>query len=70
MKYLYLIAGIVLFILSFIIHHYYIQFMVLGLFLIVLHLVNKNKQDVSDLKGLIQKHNELLKNDIDELKKK
>ena len=70
MKYLYLIAGIVLFILSFIIHHYYIQFMVLGLFLIILHLVNKNKQDVSDLKGLILKHNELLKNDIDELKKK
>lgn len=70
MKYLYLIVGIVLFLLSFIIHHYYIQFMVLGLFLIVLHLVNKNKQDVSDLKGLIQKHNELLKNDIDELKKK
>ena len=70
MKYLYLIAGIVLFLLSFIIHHYYIQFMVLGLFLIVLHLVNKNKQDVSDLKGLILKHNELLKNDIDELKKK
>lgn len=70
MKYLYLIAGIMLFLLSFIIHHYYIQFMVLGLFLIVLHLVNKNKQDVSDLKGLIQKHNELLKNDIDELKKK
>lgn len=70
MKYLYLVAGIVLFLLSFIIHHYYIQFMVLGLFLIVLHLVNKNKQDVSDLKGLIQKHNELLKSDIDELKKK
>lgn len=70
MKYLYLIAGIVLFLLSFVIHHYYLQFMVLGLFLIILHLVNKNKQDVSDLKGLIQKHNELLKNDIDELKKK
>ena len=70
MKYLYLIIGIVLFLSSFFIHHYYIQFMVLGLFLIVLHLVNKNKQDVSDLKGLIQKHNELLKNDIDELKKK
>ena len=70
MSYLYLIAGIALLILSFIIHHYYIQFMVLGLFLIVLHFVNQNKQDVSDLKGLIQKHNELLKNDIDELKKK
>jgi len=70
MKYLYLIAGIVLFLLSFVIHHYYRQFMVMGLFLIVLHFVNQNKQDVSDLKGLIQKHNELLKNDIDELKKK
>lgn len=70
MKYVYLIAGIVLFLLSFIVHQFFLQFMVLGLFLIVLHLVNKNKQDVSDLKELIQKHNELLKNDIDELKKK
>ena len=70
MKHLYLIAGIVLFLLSFIIHHFYIQFMVLGLFLIVLHLVNKNKQDVSDLKRLVEQHNELLKNDIDELKKR
>ena len=70
MKYLYLIAGIVLFALSFVIHHYYRQFMVLGLFLIILHLVNKNKQDVSDLKQLIQDHNDLLKHDIDELKKK
>jgi len=70
MKYLYLIAGIGLFDLSFIIHHYYLQFMVLGLFLIILHWVNKNKQDVSDLKRLIQDHNDLLKHDIDELKKK
>jgi len=70
MKHLYLIVGIVLFFLSFIIHQFFLQFMVLGLFLIVLHLVNNNKQDVSDLKELIQKHNELLKNDIDELKKK
>ena len=70
MKYLYLIVGIVLFALSFIIHHYYLQFMVLGLFLIILHWVNKNKQDVSDLKRLIQDHNDLLKHDIDELKKR
>ena len=70
MKHLYLIAGIVLFALSFVIHQYYRQFMVLGLFLIILHLVNKNKQDVSDLKKLIQDHNDLLKHDIDELKKK
>ena len=70
MKYLYLIAGIVLFALSFIIHHYYLQFMVLGLFLIILQWVNKNKQDVSDLKQLILDHNDLLKRDIDELKKK
>lgn len=70
MKYLYLIAGIVLFLLSFFVNQFFLQFMVLGLFLIVLHLVNKNKQDVADLKKLIQQHNELLKSDIDELKKK
>ena len=70
MKHLYLIAGIVLYVLSFVVHHYYRQLMVLGLFLIILHLVNKNKQDVSDLKKLIQDHNDLLKHDIDELKKK
>jgi len=70
MKYLYLTAGIVLFALSFIIHHYYLQFMVLGLFLIIMHWVNKNKQDVSDLKRLIQDHNDLLKHDIDELMKR
>ena len=70
MKHLYLIAGIALYALSFVAHHYYRQLMVLGLFLIILHLVNKNKQDVSDLKKLIQDHNDLLKHDIDELKKK
>jgi len=43
MKHLYLIAGIALYALSFVAHHYYRQLMVLGLFLIVLHLVNKNK---------------------------
>ena len=59
-----------MFALSFIIHHYYLQFIMLGLFLIILHWVNKNKQDVSDLKKLIQDHNDLLKHDIDELKKK
>jgi hypothetical protein len=44
--------------------------MVLGLFLIIMHWVNKNKQDVSDLKRLIQDHNDLLKHDIDELMKR
>ena len=70
MKHLYLIAGIVLFALSFIVHQFYLQLMVLGLFLIILHWVNRNKQDVSALKKLIQDHNDLLKHDIDELKKK
>jgi hypothetical protein len=70
MKYLHLIVGIILFLLSFVVYQYFLQFMVLGLFFIVLHLVNKNKQEVSDLKKLIEAHNELLKHDIEELKKK
>ena len=69
MKYFYLIGGLGSFGLSFIIHHYYIQFIVLGIFLLVLFTVEKNSCDVAELKKTIKEHNELIKKDIEELKK-
>jgi len=70
MKYAYLIGGVVSFGLSFIVHQYFIQFIVLGLFLTILHIVNKNSCDVAELKKLMQEHNELMEKDIGELKKR
>ena len=69
MKYFYLIGGLVTFGLSFLIHHYYIQFIVLGIFFLVLFTVEKNSCDVAELKKVIEEHNELIKKDIEELKK-
>ena len=69
MIYLYLIGGIVSFLISFFAHKYFIQFMVLGLFLIVLYLLSKNSREIADLKRSIEEHNELMKQEIDELKK-
>jgi hypothetical protein len=69
MKYFYLIGGLGSFGLSFIIHHYYVQFIVLGVFLLVLFTVEKNSCDVAELKKVIEEHNELMKKDIEELKK-
>jgi hypothetical protein len=37
--------------------------------LIVLYVIEKNSCDVSELKATIEKHNELIKKDIDELRK-
>ena len=70
MIYLYLIGGLVAFGLSFIVHHYFIQFIVLGIFLLVLYTVNKNSCDVAELKKLMEEHNELMEKDIEELKRK
>jgi hypothetical protein len=69
MKYLYLIGGLGSFGLSFVVHHYYIQFIAFGIFLLVLFTVEKNSSDVAELKKVIEEHNELIKKDIEELKK-
>ena len=69
MKYIYLISGLVAFSLSFLIHQYFIQFIVLGVFLIILYVIEKNSCDVAALKRSIEEHNELIKRDIEELKK-
>ena len=70
MKYSYLIGGLVAFGLSFIVHRFFIQFIVLGIFLIVLYIIEKNSCDVASLKKSIEEHNELIKKDIEELKRK
>ena len=69
MKYFYLIGGLIAFGLSFLIHHFYVQFIVLGIFLLILFTIEKNSCDVAELKKIIEDHNELMKKDIEELKK-
>jgi hypothetical protein len=69
MKNAYLIGGIVSFVLSFIIHSFFIQFTALGILLFVFHMTNKNSCEVAELKKMIEKHNELLKQDIELIKK-
>lgn len=69
MKYAYIIGVIIAFGLSFIVHRFFIQFIVLGIFLVILYTVKKNSCDVAELKKLIEQHNELIKKDIEELKK-
>ncbi|MDD5681588.1 MAG: hypothetical protein PHI59_10170 [Candidatus Omnitrophica bacterium] len=56
--------------LSFIVHRFFIQFIVLGVFLIVLYVIEKNSCDVAALKKSIEEHNESIKKDIEEMKKK
>ena len=70
MKYAYLIGGLVAFGLSFVVHRFFIQFIVLGIFLLILYTINKNSCDVADLKKTIEEHNALMKKDIEELKRK
>jgi len=65
----YLIAGILFFLASFIAHKYFIQFIVAGVFLFVLFLMNKNTKELNDLKKTIEAHNDLMKQDMEELKK-
>lgn len=69
MKRIYLFGGLFLFGLSFIIHHYFLQFLVFGVILMVLYVIEKNSCDVSELKKTIEEHNELIKKDIEALKK-
>ena len=70
MKYTYLISGLVAFGLSFIVHKFFIQFIVFGIFLIVLYIIEKNSCDVAALRKSIEEHSELIKKDMEELKKK
>ncbi len=68
MNILYLVGGMFSFGLSFFVHRYYIQFVVLAIFLCIIYMINKNSQDISDLKKLIEDHNKLMREDINHLK--
>ena len=70
MKHIYLIGGLVAFGLSFIVHRFFIQFIVLGVILIVLYVIEKNSCDVAALKKSIEEHNELMKKDIEDMKQR
>ncbi len=65
----FLVAGLVFFGLSFIVPRYFIQLTALGILLLVFYMVNKNNAEVAELKDMIKKHNELVQQDIDLLKK-
>lgn len=65
----FLIAGAASFLVSFFAHRYFIQFTSLGILLLVFYMVNKNTCEVEELKKTIEKHNELMQQDIDLLKK-
>ena len=70
MEYAYLIGGLIALSLSFIVHRFFIQFIVLSVFLIVLYVIEKNSCDVVALKKSIDEHNDLVRQDIELLKKK
>lgn len=69
MKPIYLAGSLISFVLSFIIHRYFQQFLVFGIILMAFYIIEKNSADISELKKTIEKHNELIKKDIEELKK-
>ena len=69
MKNIYLIGGVISFVLSFVVHCFFVQFTALGILLFVFHMTHKNSCEVAELKKIIAEHNELIKKDIEELKK-
>ena len=69
MIYIFLVGGIISFLVSFFVKRYFIQFIVLGVFLFVLYLMNRNTKEMEGIKKAIKEHNDLMKQDIDELKK-
>jgi len=62
---IFLIFGIGSFILSFFIHKYFIQFIVLAVFLTVIYMFRVGKKEIDSLKEAIKEHNALLKQNFD-----
>jgi len=69
MEYIFLICGIIFFLISFFAHRYFVQFVVLGVILFILYLMNKNTKEIESLKKTIKEHDQLMKEDIEELRK-
>lgn len=68
-KYLFLGATVISFLLSFFVHRYFIQLIVMAVFFGVLFIIYKNSEEMEILKKTIEGHNELIKEDIGLLKK-
>jgi hypothetical protein len=68
-KYLFFGIGVLSFLLSFFIPHYFIQFIVAAIFFSVLFIIYKNSEEIESLKKTIEEHNSLIKEDIEILKK-
>lgn len=64
-----LIVGLLCIGLSFVIHGYFLQFLVIGILLLGFCLASSQKKEVEGLRKLIEEHNELMRKDIEELKK-
>lgn len=69
MKHFLLIIGVFSFILSFFVHKYFIQFIILSIFFVIFYILKKNSQEIESLKKIIEEHNGLLKEDLKSIKK-
>ncbi len=69
MNYFLLIIGFLSFILSFFVHKYFIQFIILSIFFVIFYILKKNSQEIDSLKKIIEEHNCLLKEDLKFIKK-
>ena len=66
---IFLIGGISSLLASFLVHRFFIQFIVIGVIFIVFYILNRNSEEIENLKKVINEHNGILKKDVDELKK-
>lgn len=69
MKYFLLVGGIISFLLSFIVSHYFIQFLAMGIMMLAFVLLGNYLTEMSEFKGLLKQHMELVKKDIEEINK-
>ncbi len=69
MKKLLLFGGLVSFVLSFMVHHYYMQLMYLGILLLAFYLLSNYLMEMGEFKAFMKEHTELMKQDIERLKK-
>lgn len=64
-----LFVGLACLFLSFVIHAYFLQFLVIGSLCLGFYLANRRSKEMDELKHIIKEHNELMKQDIDLMKK-
>lgn len=67
MSYVFLCLGIISFILSFLIHKFFIQFIVLAVIMLGFFLVDKNSRSLESFKKVLEEHNKLLRDEENEI---